>query len=98
RGRFSGSDFTKDEGYEGPGEGVGNVLAPRTFYGPGREFEDRASAWARSDAWRSFLHEDLPAAITFLCMPDEPRASEYPHIRKLADNIHSNPGPGRVLP
>jgi hypothetical protein len=97
-GRFSGSDFTKDEGYEGPGEGVGNVLAPRTFYGPGREFEDRASAWARSDAWMSFLREHLPHAITFLYMPDEPRASEYPHIRKLADNIHSNPGPGRALP
>ena len=31
-------------------------------------------------------------------MPDEPRAPEYPHILKLAENIHSNPGPGRALP
>lgn len=97
-GRFSGTDFTAAHGYEGPGEAIGNVLAPRSFYGPGRDFEDRSSAWARSDAWMTFLHDQLPRAITFLYMPDEPRASEYPHILKLADNIHSNPGPGRALP
>ena len=34
-------------GYEGPGPGVGNVIVPRTFYGPGTDFDDRASAWAR---------------------------------------------------
>ena len=97
-GRFSGTDFTRDRGYEGPGAGVGNVLAPRSFYGAGREFEDRASAWARSDTWMTFLHDKLPRAITFLYMPDEPRQAEYDHILKLAGNIHSNPGPGRSLP
>ena len=54
-GRFSGEDFTRDRGYEGPGEGKGNVIAPRSFYGPGREFDDRASAWAQSDAWMTFV-------------------------------------------
>ncbi|MEO8078098.1 MAG: glycoside hydrolase domain-containing protein, partial [Acidobacteriota bacterium] len=97
-GRFSGDDFTREHGYEGPGDGLGNVLAPRSVYGPGSEFEDRASAWARSDAWMTFLREKLPRALTFLYMPDEPRAAEYAHILALADNIHSNPGPGRALP
>ena len=97
-GRFSGADFTQANGYEGPGEGVGNVLAPRTFYGPGRQFDDRPNAWARSDAWMTFLRQKLPRAITFLYMPDEPGPSEYPRIVALADNIHSNPGPGRALP
>jgi hypothetical protein len=97
-GRFSGADFTQANGYEGPGEGVGNVLAPRTFYGPGRQFDDRLNAWARSDAWMTFLRQKLPRAITFLYMPDEPRPAEYPRIVALADNIHSNPGPGRELP
>ncbi len=97
-GRFSGTDFTAARGYQGPGDGVGNVLAPRTFYGAGREFEERSTAWARSDAWMSFLREKLPRAITFLYMPDEPREAEYSHILRLADNIHSNPGPGRALP
>ena len=97
-GRFSGADFTRGQGYEGPGEGVGNVLAPRSFYGPGRDFDNRADAWARSDAWITFLREKLPRAITFLYMPDEPSATEYQRIVTLAENIHSNPGPGRALP
>lgn len=97
-GRFSGSDFTREHGYEGPGEAVGTVLAPRSFYGPGNEFDDRASAWAQSDAWMTFLRDKLPGAITFLYMPDEPRAPQYPRILRIAENIHSNPGPGRSLP
>ena len=96
--RFSGADFTRDRRYEGPGEGTGNVLAPRSFYGPGRDFDDRQSAWRRSDSWMTLLRQSFPRAITFLYMPDEPRPAEYPRILSLADNIHSNPGPGRALP
>jgi hypothetical protein len=98
QGRFSGTDFTRDRGYEGPGEAIGNVLAPRTFYGPGRDFDTRASAWTASDAWITLLRQKFPRVITFLYMPDEPRAPEYPRILSLADNVHSNPGPGRALP
>jgi hypothetical protein len=96
--RFSGADFTREQRYEGPGAGVANVIAPRSFYGPGRDFDDRATAWARSDSWMTFVRQKLPRAITFLYMPDEPRPPEYPRIIALADNIHSNPGPGRALP
>src|SRR5262249_22197413 len=49
-GRFAGADFTRPRGYDGPGAGVGNVIVPRSFYGAGPEFEDRETAWARSDA------------------------------------------------
>ena len=97
-GRFNGSDFTKAKGYEGPGEGVGNQIIPRTFYGPGKAFDDRASAWREADAWMSFLRQKFPTAVTFLYLPDEPSRSEYTYIRKLAENIHSNPGPGKALP
>src|SRR4051812_9618876 len=72
--RFTGRDFTRERGYEGPGVGAGNVIMPRSFYGAGTEFEDRATAWARSDAWMTFLKKSFPRAITFLYMPDEPRA------------------------
>jgi len=41
KGRFNGHDFTKALGYEGPGEGVGNRIIPRTFYGPGTDFDER---------------------------------------------------------
>ncbi|HKQ51936.1 MAG TPA: glycoside hydrolase domain-containing protein [Pyrinomonadaceae bacterium] len=98
RGRFTGTDFTRARGYEGPGESVGNRLIPRTFYGPGTEFDERANAWRLSDEWMTFLAQNFPAAVTFLYLPDEPGRGEYDYIRKLADNLHSNPGPGKALP
>jgi Na+/proline symporter len=98
RGRFDGSDFTAAHGYEGPGQNVGNRLAPVSFYGPGEGWDDRASAWKKSDAWMTFLTERLPGVRTFLYMPDEPAASEFSRILNLAANVHSNPGPGRALP
>ncbi len=97
-GRLSGADFTKANGYEGPGENVGNTIVPASFYGPGRDYDDRQSAWAKSDAWMTFLQGSLPKAITFLYMPDEPGRAQFAYIRKLAENIHSNPGPGKKLP
>ena len=97
-GRFDGSDFSKAKGYEGPGLGVGNRIIPRTFYGPGKSFDERASAWREADSWLSFLRQKLPNALTFLYLPDEPGPSEYNYIRQLAENIHSNPGPGKALP
>ena len=97
-GRFSGEDFTRAHGYEGPGEGVGNVIVPRSFYGPGDAFDDRTQAWRRADEWMTFLRARLPRALTFLYMPDEPRPPQYPRILALAENVHSNPGPGRALP
>ncbi|HEV7893193.1 MAG TPA: hypothetical protein VGP08_21435 [Pyrinomonadaceae bacterium] len=98
RGRFTGEDFTREKGYEGPGEGTGNRIIPRTFYGPGKLFDERESAWREADAWMTFVNENFPQAITFLYVPDEPGRSEYAYIRRLADNIHSNPGPGKSLP
>jgi hypothetical protein len=96
-GRFDGRDFAAPH-YEGPGLGVGNQIVPASFYGPGQGWEERASAWSRADAWMSFLGEHLPRAITFLYMPDEPPPEQFPFIRKLAENVRSNPGPGRRLP
>ena len=97
-GRLTGADFTAANGYEGPGEGRGNRIVPLTFYGPGKDFDDRASAWKRADAWMTFLGATRPGARTFLYLPDEPSPRQYPYIRTLADNVHSNPGPGRALP
>src|SRR5215813_3319538 len=97
-GRFNGQDFTRAHGYEGPGEGVGNRIVPATFYGPGKDFDERESAWRTSDAWMSFVKERLPGVVTFLYMPDEPSRAQYAHIRQIGDNVHSNPGPGRMLP
>jgi hypothetical protein len=95
--RFNGEAFTRGRGYEGPGEGTGNRIIPRTFYGPGKDFDERANAWQEADRWITFINQNFPDALTFLYLPDEPGRSEYAYIRKLADNIHSNPGPGKTL-
>jgi len=98
RSRFDGTAFSRAHGYEGPGESIGNKIIPRTFYGPGKIFDERASAWHEADSWITFLHENFPLAITFLYLPDEPGRSQYNYIRQLANNVHSNPGPGKALP
>jgi hypothetical protein len=98
RGRFDGGDFTAKAGYEGPGEGVGNTIIPASFYGPGPAFEQKESAWKRSDAWMGFLARTLPKAVTFLYLPDEPYPPQYPEVRRLAENVRANPGPGAKLP
>jgi hypothetical protein len=98
RGRFDGSDFRKERGYEGPGEGVGNTIVPASFYGPGPAFQERQSAWTRSDAWMAFMGRTLPKALTFLYLPDEPYPAQYPEVKRLAENVRSNPGPGSKLP
>lgn len=97
-GRFRGDDFTRAQGYEGPGEGVGNRIMPMSFYGPPRGFEDRPTAWEGSDAWMKFVTQNFPKALTFLYMPDEPSASSYDRINLIGENVHSNPGPGGKLP
>ena len=98
RGRFDGGDFTAKAGYEGPGEGVGNTIVPVSFYGTGPAFAERESAWKRSDAWVDFVARTIPKALTFLYLPDEPYPAQYPEVRRLAEHVRSNPGPGRRLP
>jgi hypothetical protein len=97
-GRFNGTDYSRSRGYEGPGQDFGNRIIPRTFYGPGKLFDDRANAWREADKWITYLRDKFPHATTFLYLPDEPGRSQYNYIRQLADNIHSNPGPGKALP
>jgi hypothetical protein len=96
-GRFTGEHFSAAAGYEGPGQGVGNRIVPASFYGPGEGWDQRATAWARSDAWITFLEGQLPRAITFLYMVDEPSPDDFPGIRTIASHLQSNPGPGRRL-
>ncbi len=96
--RFDGSAFTAAAGYDGPGVSVGNRIVPASFYGPGSDYDDRASAVATSDAWMSFLAGAVPRATTFLYMPDEPSSAEYPRIRTISGNVKSSSGPGKGLP
>ena len=62
--RFSGADFTRDREYEGPGTGVGNVVVPANLLRAGTDFDDRASAWAKSDSWMTLLRAEAAAGAS----------------------------------
>ena len=97
-GRLTGRDFTREQGYEGPGEGVANRIVPRTFYGPGADFKSPETVWQAADEWIDFIERELPRARTFLYMPDEPRPPQFPQIIALGERLKSNPGKGQRLP
>jgi len=97
-GRFDGSDFQPEHGYEGPGQGVGNRLAPHTFWGPDWRYLDPDFARADANAWMTLLAERLPRARTLFYMPDEPGPDLFDSIRKTARVIHDIDGPGKSLP
>jgi hypothetical protein len=97
-GRFDGSDFGAGAGYDGPGKDVGNRIIPASFYGPNPEYQQESSAQDASDAWINYLKNNVPGAITFLYMPDEPGSGQYGEIHEMASFIHDNPGPGQALP
>lgn len=95
--RFDGRAFSREAGYEGPGEGVGNRIVPATFYGPAG-FASNAEAWPRADAWVAFLAKAVHNALSFVYLPDEPTPDRFAEVRQIADHLHANPGPGRALP
>jgi hypothetical protein len=95
--RFDGSAYTAAQGYRGPGEGVGDRVLPASFYGPGDDFTGRARAWPNADAWMGFVAQ-VPRALTFLYLPDEPGEDQFPEIRTLVADLRANPGAGRTLP
>ena len=95
-GRFNGNDFTVTQKYEGPGAQTGNVIVPRTFYGTSSSWA-QPSIWPEADAFIDYLKQNVPRAITFLYMTDEPSPDDYPGIISIADNVHANPGSGKAL-
>jgi hypothetical protein len=93
--RFTGAAFTRAVGYEGPGEGVGNNLIPRTFYGPGPDFDTPEEARVNASLWIDWLRRNLPGKKTFLYMPDEPGPDQFEYIRSLSAAVRQS---GAKLP
>ncbi len=106
-GLLDGSFFTPENDYEGPGEGVGNVIVPRTFYGAEGLFDDPVNAAMVADEWMNFLHQYFPGTnkfndvtekITFVYLEDEAPASSFPMMRQQSANIKASEGLGKYLP
>ena len=97
QGTLSGEAYTRAEGYQGPGEGVGNTVFSIHTYRV--DFpDDEASYRAQSDRWVTWFQEHAPEVEYFLYLTDEPRRDRMDWIVERAGWIHNNPGPGRELP
>ena len=86
RARFDGSAFTKAEGYEGPAAAVGNRIIPRTFYGPGRDFDTDQAAREALTRWRGSL-KDLSPLLTFVYLPDEPTRPQFARVQEIGTRV-----------
>ena len=96
-GTITGGAFTAADGYEGPGEGIGNSLFSVHTYGASFG-ETEAQYRANSDAWVNWFDANAPNVEYFLYLTDEPGPDMYDWIRDRGSWIDNNPGPGHRLP
>lgn len=85
--RFDGRAFTRAEAYTGPGEGRGYQIIPRTFYGPGRDFDTPEGARDAVERWSAFIRGLAPRALTFVYLPDEPRPAQFPRVNAVGRSV-----------
>jgi len=98
--KLSGELFTKQNGYEGVGEGTGNnVFSIGTYSSWRRDWdeESRDEMWQNTDAWVDWFTEKNFETETeyFLYLIDE--SDNYEQIENWATWINENPGTGKDL-
>ena len=75
---------------------AGHDIRVESSAGAGSGFED--DLYSRAGATIIGTADEVWATADMIVKVKEPIAPEYPRILALAENIHSNPGPGRALP
>jgi hypothetical protein len=94
---LTGEAYTKDNGYEGPGEGRGHQVFGVSFYGAENLIGD-PNGWKTLNAWAEWFAKHAPNTLPFIYLTDEPRQDRWDWVRKAGDHLHKNPGPGGKLP
>jgi len=97
---LDGSFFTRENGYEGPGEGVGEQVFPIGMYGDPvlGDSSDPAAMQAEADKWVSYFDGLEWRGAYFLYLIDEPRNDKFPWIREQVGIVRGSAGPGKRLP
>lgn len=94
--RLDGSLYTADNGYEGPGVGVGNGVYSIGTYGSwGWQDEDEAAMWEHADNWVNWFDANAPNTDYFLYLIDE--SEDFPQTEQWANWITTNPDVGSRL-
>ncbi len=95
RARLDGTLFTRERGYAGPGEGVGNGIFGIGMYGSWEGKGSAAEMWPVNDAWETWFAANSPETERFLFLIDE--SSDTAQIQEWATWMRENPGPGKAL-
>ncbi|RZB38001.1 MAG: hypothetical protein SRB2_00347 [Desulfobacteraceae bacterium Eth-SRB2] len=96
--RLTGSLFTSQMGYAGPGVGVGNnVYSIGTYSSWTWSDGTKADMWTNTNAWVDWFDSQAFTTPTdyFLYLIDE--SFEFDQTEQWAQWINSNPGPGKRL-
>lgn len=95
--RLDGSLFTAQNGYAGPGVGVGNNIYSIGTYGSWKwKGEGKAAMQEHANNWQSWFETNLPDVEHFLYLIDE--SHDYEQIETWASWIEESSGPGKNLP
>ena len=96
--RLTGSLFTSQNGYDGPGVGIGNNIYSIGTYSSWPWYDGtKADMWTNTNAWVDWFDAQTFTTPTeyFLYLIDE--STDYAQTEKWAQWINSNPGSGSRL-
>jgi hypothetical protein len=94
--RLDGTLFTPENGYDGPGVGVGNgIYAIGTYGSWGWQDEGESAMWQHADNWVNWFDANAPDTEYFLYLVDE--SEDFPQTEQWANWVTTNPGPGNRL-
>jgi hypothetical protein len=103
--RLTGSLFTPQNGYDGPGvntsEGVYSIGTYGTWgaatYGVPAWKYDQGLFWNHIDNWANWFANNLPKTDYFLYLEDEPPLSDFSQVETWSQWIANDPGPGKAM-
>jgi hypothetical protein len=99
--RLDGSLFTPDEGYAGPGVGIGTGVFSIGTYRDPLAGQSQQQVWQKADEWVNWFNQfeqDTNQGVDyFVYLTDEPGAERFPQIQEWLSFLKSNPGVGRDM-
>ncbi|SFS68975.1 DUF4091 domain-containing protein [Paenibacillus sp. BC26] len=95
---LDGSFFTRENGYEGPGEHVGEGVFPVGMYGGKVLGSEPAEIQREADKWVDYFESINWPGVYFSYLIDEPLPAKYEWINAQAAIIHASEGSGSRLP